>query len=178
MLPDLSPRSGTRSLSGAPGPASDPSPLPPPPRPHRPGVIPLPARPPSGWGAALAPLALPHHGLHCSRRHRGGPSKPLVFVLSFQRPQGGGARDSPRRDLTLPQQTLKNSSAHKPYLQPALRPPQLAFALLSHSSFSVSRRRMESGHRLHSEIDPKGGGNGSDRHEGAEGDSFWSHCTF
>lgn len=49
---------GAPRLSGAPGPASDPSPLPPPPRPHSPGFILLTACPPSGWGAAPAPQAL------------------------------------------------------------------------------------------------------------------------
>lgn len=80
-----------------------------PPRPHSPSFIPLAVRPPSSWGAAPAPQALPLCGHRCL--HSRGWSKPLVFVLSFRRPQGGGARDSPRRDPKLPQKTLKKSPA-------------------------------------------------------------------
>lgn len=82
--------------------------------PHSPGFILLPARPPSCWGAAPAPLAQADCGLHRRHRHRCGcRSKPLVFVLSFRRPQGGGACDSPRRDPPLSQQTWKKSPAPK-----------------------------------------------------------------
>lgn len=67
-------------------------------------------------GRCAGPLAQADCGLYhrCRRRRRcGSTSKPLVFVLSCRRPQGGGARDSPRRDPPLPQQTWKKSSAPK-----------------------------------------------------------------
>ena len=64
----------------------------------------------AGWDGG------PADRLRVHRRHRrccGCRSKPLVFVLSFRRPQGGGARDSPRRDPPRPQQTWKKSPAPK-----------------------------------------------------------------
>lgn len=41
------------------------------------------------------------------------PKQTPCFVLSFRRPQGGGARDSPRRDPPLSQQSWKKSPAPK-----------------------------------------------------------------
>ncbi|XP_043762822.1 basic proline-rich protein-like [Cervus elaphus] len=156
--PDQSPSSETCLLSGVPGPASDPS-HPPPPAlwPHSPGFIPLPARPPSCWGAAPDPLGQADCGLYrrCRRRCCGCRSKPLVFVLSFRRPQGGGARDSPRRDPPQPQQTGKRVPPLSICLQSALWLRRLAIALLNQSSLSVPGRKTESGHRLYSSIDPK-----------------------
>lgn len=60
-------------------------------------------------------------------RQSRGPTKPLVFVLSFRHPQVGGARDSPRRD-SLQLNTGKKSPvlSHRP--QPVWGPRRLAFA--------------------------------------------------
>lgn len=104
-------RSGTRRLSGAPGPASDPSP---PATASRLGLTArassrsLYAHPPAG--AQRRPLKpCPSAGTAASTAE--AEANPLFLFLSFRRPQGGGARDSPRRDPKLPQKTLKKSPA-------------------------------------------------------------------
>lgn len=113
--PDLPPRSGTRRLSGAPdrhptlppchrrlgltAPASSHSP-----RAHPPaGALRRSLKPCPTMGSTAADAATTAEA----------PTKPLVFVLSFRRPQGGGARDSSRRDPPPPQQTLKKSPSPK-----------------------------------------------------------------
>lgn len=69
-------------------------------------------------GAAPAPQGLSLYGRH---GHCRGPTKPLVFVLSFRPPpRGGGARDSPRKDPPLPRQTSKKSPAPHQCPQPVL----------------------------------------------------------
>lgn len=48
------------------------------------------------------------------------PNQTPCFCFEFSTPQGGGTRDSPRRDPSLPQQTLKKSSVSQHSPQPVL----------------------------------------------------------
>lgn len=85
--PDLSPRSSTRRLSGAPGPASGPTSQSQPPRPHSPGFIPLPARPPSARGQRRPLEPCPSMGATATAE---GQPNPLFLFWGFAPPLGAG----------------------------------------------------------------------------------------
>lgn len=76
---DLSPRPRTRRLSGAPGPTSDPSPLSPPPRPHSPSFIPLPACPHSAGAQRRLLKPSPSTGTAATANPEAQPNPLFLF---------------------------------------------------------------------------------------------------
>lgn len=144
--PDLSPRSRTRRFRGAPGPASNPFP----PSHRRLGLtVPassrfLRAHPrlerSAGPSSPAPPRAPPP-------RRTPRPNQTPCFCFEFRHPQGGGTRDSPRRDPSLLQRTVKKRVPSRITVRSWVwQAPQLDFALSSRSSsVSVPGRGVESG---------------------------------